>query len=296
MLGTFAWAFGIVVPITLLGGFLLARRAFQRVDAIDSVMSRYVQGEFSRRVPVSGRGDEIDRLATDINRVLDQLEKLFATMKQITTDIAHDLKTPLGRLSQRLGDAVDVERKGGNLQPILDQSLQDVEGIIATFDALLQIAELDAGSRSARLKPVKLAEVATSIHEIYENVADDHGHRLLLHVTDDPVIRGDPRLLTQLLANLVENAIRHTPTGTVIELVVARVGDNPTVTVSDNGPGVPLEQQDLVFQRFYRLDASRTTLGSGLGLTLVKAIADLHGATVRLSQNDPGLAVVVEFQ
>lgn len=295
LLKSFAWALGATVLLALLGGAFLGHRALRRVEAIGAATRQIIEGDLSKRVPLAGTGDEIDRLALDINHMLQQIEGLMEGLKQVTNDIAHDLRTPLGRLQQRLDTARRKETTVPALQDCLDQAVEEIDGILATFNALLHIAQIGSGARRARFADVSLSDIAHTIFEAYESVAEDSGQTLTCAIADDVRLRGDRDLLTQLLANLIENAIRHTPPGTRVELAVFREVDRPRVVVADTGPGIPANERERVFRRFYRLDRSRTTPGAGLGLALVHAVASLHGATVELTDNAPGLRGIVRF-
>jgi signal transduction histidine kinase len=296
ILKSFGWALGVMVPLALLGGLVMGQRSFRRVETIGSAMRQIAEGDLSRRVPVTGTGDEIDRLARDINRVLQEIERLMDQLKQVTNDIAHDLRTPLGRLRQGLEHAVDKEMTVPGYRAGVEKAIAEIDGILSTFNAILHIAQIEAGKRRARFAEVSLSELGQSVLDIYGSVAEDRLHELEGVVEKDVVLRGDRDLLMQLLVNLVENAICHTPPGTRIGLTIAREADHPTILVTDNGLGIPLEERERVFRRFYRLDRSRATPGSGLGLALVEAIANLHGATVELADNAPGLRVILRFQ
>jgi signal transduction histidine kinase len=295
ILKSFGWALGMMIPLALLGGLLMGQRSFRRVERIGSAMRRIAEGDLSRRVPVTGRDDEIDRLARDINRVLQEIERLMDQLKQVTNDIAHDLRTPLGRLRQGLEQAIDKEITVSGYQTGIEKAVGEIDGILSTFNAILRISQIEAGRRRARFAEVDLSELGQSVLDIYGSVAEDGFHELEGVVAKDVILQGDRDLLMQLLVNLVENAICHTPPGTHIGLAIAREADRPTIQVADNGPGIPPEEREHVFHRFYRLDSSRTTPGSGLGLALVEAIAHLHGAVVELADNGPGLRVVVRF-
>lgn len=296
ILESFGWGLGVMIPLALLGGLVMGRRSFRRVDAIGSAMRQIAEGDLSRRVPATGTGDEIDRLARDINRVLQEIERLMDQLKQVTSDIAHDLRTPLGRLRQGLEQAVDRETTTDGYRCGVEKAIVEIDGILSTFNAILHIAQIEAGKRRARFAEFSLSELGQSVLDIYGSVAEDSLHELEDAVTPGVTVRGDRDLLMQLLVNLVENAICHTPPGTRIRLVVACETDRPTILVADNGPGIPAEERPRVFGRFYRLDSSRTTPGSGLGLALAEAIANLHGAVIELADNQPGLRVIVRFQ
>ncbi|MGN1285628.1 MAG: sensor histidine kinase, partial [Bradyrhizobium sp.] len=214
-----------------------------------------------------------------------------------SSDIAHDLKTPLNRLHMILDGAAARADRHENILTDLDDARAESSQINETFDALLRIAQIEAGARKARFVPLDLAELVASVAEIYVEVAKDDGKTLTVveNCAVGSMITGDRELLTQLFANLIENAIRHTPAGTRIEISVALQAAGLVAEVRDNGPGIPMHEHEKVFQRLYRLDKSRSTPGTGLGLSLVKAIADLHSATVSMRPRNPGVAAVVVF-
>lgn len=295
VLKSFAWGLGAMIPLALLGGLIMGRRSFHRVDAIGSAMRQIAEGDLSRRVPVTGARDEIDRLARDINRVLQEIERLMDQLKQVTSDIAHDLRTPLGRLRQGLEQAVGQETTTVGYRGGIEKAIVEIDGILSTFNAILHIAQIEAGKRRARFAEFSLSELCRSVLDIYGSVAEDSLHELEDGVTPGVTVRGDRDLLMQLMVNLVENALCHTPAGTRISLIVSREAGHPVIVVADNGPGIPADERQNVFRRFYRLDRSRTQPGSGLGLALVEAIANLHGAAVELADNESGLRVVVRF-
>jgi signal transduction histidine kinase len=249
------------------------------------------------RIPQLGRDDDIDAVSNRINAALDQLSSLVEGMKQVSSDIAHDLKTPLNRLHMILDGAAEKAGLREDVSADLAEARAESSQINETFDALLRIAQIEAGARKARFVRLDLAEIVASIAEIYADVAEDDGKMLVLTGTDSTGwVTGDRELLTQLFANLVENAIRHTPPGTRIEVSLSgQAGGKLAATVVDDGPGIPPHEHDKVFQRLYRLDKSRSTPGTGVGLSLVKAIADLHGASVSMQERNPGLAAVVTF-
>lgn len=289
---SFGLGFAVSIPLAFLGILVLARRNAKRVDGIAIEMESYIGGDLSRRVPVQNRHDEIDRLAANINIVLSQIEKLVSSLKQVTSDVAHDLRTPLSRLRQKFeGATSDGPLSAG----LAEEAIDEIDEIIGTFDALLQIAQIDAGAKLSHAAPIDLGELGQFMAETYAGVAEDRGQKLSFSGTNGAMVTGDKRLLTQMIANLLENAIRHTPAGAMIQLSVQKSGKDVDLHLADSGPGIPPEEREKVFDRFYRLDASRSTPGSGLGLALVKAVAELHGATIRLTDNQPGLIVTVSF-
>lgn len=293
---TFMWATLIVLVGAVAGGWVLAQRLQRRMDAIAGTMARISEGELDARIPLIGNGDDIDVLSVRINATLDRLSGLFEGMKQVTADIAHDLKTPLNRLKLTIRAALGKQEAGEPVAAELEEADAESDRINATFDALLRIAQIEAGARKARFAPVRLGDVAATIAEAYVDVATENGHTLHFASGDAAAtISGDRQLLLQMCANLVENAMIHGPAGTHIGLSVLSAATTTTLCVSDDGPGIPEGERAKVLRRLYRLEKSRTTPGSGLGLSLVKAVADLHGARLELSDNKPGLRVTVEF-
>lgn len=295
---SFGWATAIVLGAGLGGGAFLAFRTRRRIAVLSDTMKLIGAGRLGTRLPVSPRLDDLDALAVEVNTALEQLESSVAAMKHVTTDIAHDLKTPIGRLFLTLEEA--IERSGDDaagrdrLQGALDEVLQ----ISGTFDALLRISQIEAGARKGNFTRVSLERLLDDMLEIHQPVAEETGKSLKLLQTRDGEtadVSGDLDLLRQMCANLIANAIRHTPAGTTIAIASGRENGAPYLLVADNGPGIPEAERKRVFERFYRLEKSRTTEGSGLGLSLVKAVADLHGARVVLADRGPGLSVGILF-
>ncbi|PWR23067.1 sensor histidine kinase [Zavarzinia compransoris] len=292
----FGWATLIAALLAVTAGAILAARVQRRLDAIATTMVEVSLGRLQARIPMIGNGDDIDIVSEQVNAALDRLASLVDSMRQVSADIAHDLKTPLNRLNITLED-LSGRVASPELSAALDEARGEMERINATFDALLRIAQIEAGARKARFKAVDLRLVAETIGDIYAEVAADGGKVLTLDLPPEgaAVINGDADLLTQLLANLVENAMRHCPAGTSISLLVQAVGRRVVVEVRDDGPGIPEPEHEKVFRRLYRMEKSRTTPGSGLGLSLVRAVADLHGAQISLKNADPGLRVIICF-
>ncbi|QND69178.1 HAMP domain-containing protein (plasmid) [Mesorhizobium loti] len=295
---SFGWGTVLITGLAITGGALLASRVQRRLDGIAATMVDVSHGRLSARIPLIGNGDDIDDVSTQINAALDRLSALVDGMKQVSANIAHDLKTPLNRLQMILNVAMEKTESGQTVEAEVGEALAESHEINETFDALLRIAQIEAGARKARFERVDLDEIVGAIADVYTSVAEDDAKSLSLasaKAAGTAQIHGDRELLAQLFANLVENALRHCPNGTLINLSTRRRGGSVVATVADNGPGIPAEEHDKVFQRLYRLDTSRSTPGSGLGLSLVRAIADLHNATIILEDCRPGLAVVVTF-
>ncbi|UVK43017.1 HAMP domain-containing histidine kinase [Mesorhizobium sp. AR07] len=295
VLSGFAWATIIVAVLAVAGGALVAARIQRRLDAIASTMHKISQGRLDARIPLIGNQDDVDAVSSQVNAALDRIVALMEGLRQVGYDIAHDLRTPLNRLRIALDSAVQ-KADAPAIVADLEEATAELERTTQTFDALLRIAQIEAGARRARFQSLDLGEVIGSVHEIYEEVAIDHGKTISTKVDPVPTLQGDRELLVQLFANLVENALRHTPSGVDILIGCSKIGSQIQVSVADNGPGIPAQERGKVFQRLYRMDKSRTSPGNGLGLSMVKAIADLHGASVTLGDAGPGLIVTVTFQ
>lgn len=285
---------------TLLGtlcGAFIAVRTQHRIDAFSKTLSAVSNGKIQARVPMSGSGDDIDHVAAQVNRTLDHLQKLIEGVNQSSSDIAHDLKKPVGRLRQRL----DVARRSAgsttDFRGAVEDALGDLDAIMETFDALLRITQIEAGARRARFGNIDLGSVLDDVADVYIAVAEDAGHQFSWANGHwkPAVIKGDRELLIQLFANLIENAIRHCPTGARIRLALQDVPQGFRAVLTDTGPGIPVGEREKVFRRLYRLERARSTPGSGLGLTVVAAIAELHDAEIALEDQAPGLRVAITF-
>jgi signal transduction histidine kinase len=297
LLGGLLWELAALVILATAFGALLARRAQLQIDAISKTLASIGDGKLGQRVARRYSKDDLDRVAEQINGTLDHLQRLIERVDQASSDIAHDLKRPLGRLRQKLDVALRTATNVGEFRREIEASLEDVDVIVETFEALLRISQIEAGARRERLRPLDLKDLLSEVTEIYRPVVDDAGDHLTVDLPahDKVTVNGDGELLIQLFANLIENAIRHCPKGTTIRVAMEEPQGGPRVIVADNGPGIPEEERDRVFHRLYRLEKSRSTPGSGLGLSLVSAIAELHGARITLADNHPGLLVQVDF-
>jgi signal transduction histidine kinase len=286
---------GLGITILALGGGLLIGGIFlRRMDRVNRTLQRIMDGALDERVPPIGMGAEFSRLTRNMNLMLDRTQALMDGLRQVSTDIAHDLRTPLGRLRQHLESMRDLSGPEA-LEGAIDDALAQVDEVLATFHALLRIGQIEGGAGRARFETVNLSAVMERVRLAYETATEDAGKVLNAQIAPELVVRGDPQLLTQLFANLIENALRHAGEGAQISMGLARVDGAITATVADNGPGIPAAEHGRVVRRFYRLDASRSTAGSGLGLSLVAAIAELHGAELLLRDNSPGLMVELHF-
>ena len=296
--GSFGWASIVVILLAVAGGALLASRAQRRLDAVGDTMARVSHGELAARIPLLGRGnDDLDLLSREINDALERLSAAVESMRQVSSDIAHDLKTPLNHLKMTLEDARLKQDRGLPVAEELESLAEEVGAINQTFEALLRIAQIESGARKARFTRIDLNEIFATLAEVYGDVAEDAGDALVWtsDANAEALISGDRELLTQMFANLIENAIRHCPPGAIIRLNVTTSRDRIDTVVVDNGPGIPAEERDKVFRRLYRLEKSRTSPGTGLGLSTVKAIAELHDAVIALTDAAPGLRVTISF-
>jgi signal transduction histidine kinase len=291
------WGIGLSMLSAIVGGYILGLSAQKRIAKMEGVLGAVASGQLEARVPRSPSADDLDHVAALINATLDRLQALIGNLRQVSTDIAHDLRTPIARMRQKLEV---VQTKNSDLamyQSAVEEAVQEIDGISETFDALLRISEIEAGARKTKFVDVELNSLLINIVDALEAVAEEQNHRLIASINSTPpvTVRGDRKLLNQLFINLIENAIVHCPSATEIRVELTDEDGRPNVKVRDTGTGIPAEERDKVFRRLYRLEKSRSTRGSGLGLSLVSAIAELHGANVKLADNNPGLIVEVMF-
>jgi signal transduction histidine kinase len=298
------WSVLIVVVLGLGGGIFVARRVLRRIDAMTGTTQRIMAGDLSGRLPVGRSGDELDRLAENLNAMLERIEALMMGLKEVSDNIAHDLKTPLTRLRNRAEEALAKSGSETEYRSALERTIEESDGLIRTFNALLMIARAESGQARDNMDDFDAADVANGIHELYEPLAEDDGMTLRVKTVSAP-LHGNRELISQALANLVENAIKYgkpvsaasppgadtvAGSGTKEILIEARCeGDHVLLSVTDHGPGIPESDRKHAVERFVRLEASRTQPGSGLGLSLAAAVATLHGGDLKLSDAEPGL-------
>ncbi|HEY2482283.1 MAG TPA: HAMP domain-containing sensor histidine kinase, partial [Caulobacteraceae bacterium] len=292
VLAGFAWAFAGVVALGVIGGYGLGRDVHRRLATMTAAAEAIIDGDLAHRIPEQGSNDDLDRVAAAFNRMLDRIASLMTSLRQVSDDIAHDLRTPLTRLRQRLEASLALEAPAARAEAV-GAALEDVDAILETFAGLLRIAQIEGGARRAAFQFVDMAALARTVVEAFAPSAEDAGQSLSFAGDGPLIVEGDPELLTQMLVNLVDNALRHAGAQATVQVGAERSGGDVAVTVSDNGPGVPEGERGRVFDRFYRLEQNRSTPGSGLGLALVAAIARLHGARVSLGDTGPGLQVRV---
>jgi signal transduction histidine kinase len=295
ILEAFAAALGAVLILGIVGGLAMSMLFLSRVETITRTAEAIIAGDLAQRIPTRGTDDDFDRLALTLNRMLDRIADLIDSLKQVSSDVAHDLRTPLARLRQELEAAQRHAGSAGQHEAVLESAIANVDEILATFSALLRIAQIGAGTRRAGFRDLDLSNIFTTAVEAFAPAAEDAGKSMREEIAPNVRINGDRELLTQLLANLVENAIRHTPTGTRIEVSLGRQGNRIVGCIADNGPGVPPGESGRIFRRFYRLERSRSSAGNGLGLSMVEAISELHGIKLEVRDNGPGLRMMLNF-
>lgn len=275
-------------------GAWMNRHVLRRVDAISAAGHEIVEGNFSRRLPRSGSGDELDTLAANLNDMLDRVEQLTAALRFVIDSTAHDLRGPLNRMRGRI-EAGLRSKDAGTARRSLEETLRDAEALEGTLAALLRIAQAQGGAASAEIAPLDLGQLASEVVELYEPLAQDRRVTLVVHRSEPATVRGSRQLLAHALANLVDNALKFTPAGGRVEVRVQRESNGLSLVVADDGPGIPAEDRKRAQERFVRLAGSEHAPGSGLGLSLVSAVARMHHATLQLEDNEPGLRVVLRF-
>jgi signal transduction histidine kinase len=304
MVDTMAWGCAGTLILGVIGGFAFSRRVVARLETINGTAGQIMQGDITHRVPLSGRGDEFDRLAITLNAMLDEIEQLMTGIRTVTNSIAHDLRSPLTRMRSQLERAVASAEDAESLRDTCAQVITEADTLLATFNALLSIAEAEAGTRLSEAVPVDLAALVEDVVDLYGPLAEDAGLSLSIENTytmPSPQVAGSRELLFQALSNIIDNAIKYTPAPGAILVRVGQGAQGVTLDVVDDGPGIPPEDRSRVLDRFVRLDVSRSTPGNGLGLSLVVAIARLHRASLSLhsglgaSNERPGLGVRLQF-
>jgi signal transduction histidine kinase len=295
------WGLGVMAVFGIGGGYWVSRKLLARIDAVTATTRTIMEGDLSGRLPVTGSGDELDRLSESLNLMLVRIEQLMTGLREVSDNIAHDLKTPLNRLRNRVEAALREPYGEPVYRETLERTIEEADGLIKTFNALLSIARIEAGAGGENRETLDVSALLCDVAELYEPVAEERG-LVLKAEADAPIfIRADRQLLGQAIANLIDNAIKY---GTAevgqgakpeVEVSATAKGAMAEIAVTDRGPGVPISDRERVLDRFVRLEASRSEPGSGLGLSLVAAVARLHGGSLRLEDNEPGLRVVLSL-
>jgi signal transduction histidine kinase len=289
------WA-GLVVLAMASVGALVVRSLFRRALAdVSATAAAIAGGDFTQRVRLSGRGDEFDQLADTINDMLDRMARLMDGVREVSNAIAHDLRTPITRARARLEDASVHAATAGELRAAIDRATTDLDGIVAVFQALLRIAEIESGSRRAAFAVLDVAPLLNDVADLYSAVAEEKGVALSVQAPDRLLAYGDRELIQQAAANLVDNAVKFSPPGSAVAVTATQTADGVEIAVSDHGPGIPEADRSRATERFFRGESARSTPGSGLGLALVQAVAQLHGGSLRLTDAAPGLVAILSL-
>ena len=286
----------LVSLLGLLGAILLTKVVERKLERLNALSRDIREGDLTRRIPTDGTKDEFDSLAENLNAMLDRIAELLESSRQVTNDIAHDLRTPLTRMQTRLESLRESHVSGQDVAPVVDQVLEDSASVLRMFDGLLRISGVESGSADSAFEQVCLSEIVEDVAELYEPLASDKDLTYRRTIEPELTVHGDRHLLFQAVANVVDNAVKYTPTKGSVCIDLQPDGDGIRLVVEDSGPGIPEREQERVFDRFYRLEADRGSPGNGLGLSLVKAIVELHQGTVRLGSSTGGLTVCVEIR
>ncbi|HEY4115278.1 MAG TPA: HAMP domain-containing sensor histidine kinase [Rhizomicrobium sp.] len=292
---TLPWSVALMLVLGLIGGVILSNNLLARLDIINNTSREIMAGDLSRRVPRMKSGDEFDVLADNLNQMLDRIERLMKGMREVTDSVAHDLRTPLNRLRNRIEGTLTRLPPDSPEAAEIESAVQETDRLIATFNALLLIAQAEAGVARSAMSPLDLSAIARDVWELYAPVAEEKGIALEIAPSGVVEIDGNWNLLSQALANLVDNAIKYTPAGGRVTIAPEATPHGAVLSVSDTGPGIPGEDRARVVERFVRLEASRNSPGTGLGLSLVAAAARLHNAEFELLDNNPGLNARIVF-
>jgi signal transduction histidine kinase len=287
-----------VVLIFVLAGvasILVTRRTVGRIEAINATSRAIMQSGLDQRIPLRGSNDEWDRVAANLNLMLDRIETLMGEIKQVSDNVAHDLRTPLTRMRGRLETAYHRPRIGEDDQSMIGDTIADLDAVLRIFSSITRIAQIETQQRKGAFRRVNLVEIAGEVVELYDAAAEQDGTRLTIAGDREVLVIGDRDLIFDAIANLVDNALKHGRAGGNVVVANETLDDGPVISIADDGPGIPAEERERVFKRFYRLEHSRYTSGNGLGLSLVAAVARLHDARIELLDNAPGLKVRLWF-
>ncbi|MDE2182913.1 MAG: HAMP domain-containing histidine kinase [Alphaproteobacteria bacterium] len=292
---TLPWSVGLMLLFGLVGGALMSRNVLRRLDSINRTSAEIVAGDFSRRVPLTDAHDEFDALAENLNRMLDRIERLMKGMREVVDSVAHDLRTPLNRLRNRLEETQRKLEADSPFQEEIDAAIAETDRLIGTFNALLLIAEADSGAARGAMTAIDLRAVVADVAELYAPLAEEKNVALEVLPAGALSVEGNRSLISQALANLIDNAIKYTPDGGRIAVSLGETPSGIDLAVADTGPGIPASERARVLERFVRLESSRNSPGTGLGLSLVAAVAKLHGAQLTLGDAEPGLKATLSF-
>lgn len=295
ILKSFGWVALLLLLLAIGGGIFLSSRFLKRIETMNRALEAIIEGDMQRRIPRRETTDDLDRLAGTVNRMLDRITGLMDSVRHVCNDIAHDLRTPLGRLRRKLDDSARTAQTPEEYLATIDSAVSDVDSILETFGAILRIAQIESGSRRIGFQQISLSALVADVCETFTPSMEDAHKTLIQSVVPAVSVQGDRELLVQLLANLLGNTITHTPSGTTVTVSLRTDHGAVTLDVADNGPGVPTAERTRIFERFYRVSQDRAVAGNGLGLSIVAAIADLHGGTIVAMDNSPGLRIRIRL-
>lgn len=284
-----------IFTLALLGGAVMGYSVLRRIDSVRQTAGEIINGNLSQRMRVTNRNDEFDRLSLVVNSMLQKIEQLMQAMREVTDNLAHDLRNPLNRLRNRLEANQYRDPTTTDFQQLNQDAIQDVDDLIKTFNALLGIAQAESGMQRRDWTDVDISALVADLGELYEVVAEEAEISFAHYSAPDLTLHGNKQLLAQALTNLLDNAVKYTPAGGHINLSARRDDGNTVIQVADSGIGIPADKHKQVFERFVRLDNARSSPGNGLGLSLVKAVVDMHEGEVVLEDNHPGLRVILRF-
>ncbi len=294
--------FSLVVGATLLtlffsliGGVWIGMRMLRRIDSVNRTASEIMSGDLSQRLSVTARNDEFDEIATKLNQMLTRIEDLMKSMQQVTNNVAHDLRSPLTRLRNRLEVTLLEERDPQSYRREMEEAIGDADSLIQTFNAMLSIARLEAGIDGAQWSEAPIGDLIEELSELYEAVAEESGLQFSAHINDNPIYYCNRHLIGQAVTNLLDNAMNYTPLTGSVSIEITGNDDDFEIIVRDSGPGIPEAERERVFERFVRLENERNSPGNGLGLSLVQAVVRIHRAGLKLDDNNPGLEVRLCF-
>ena len=285
----------LIFVLAAVASILVTRRTVGRIESINATSRAIMQSGLDKRIPLRGTHDEWDRVAENLNLMLDRIETLVGEVKQVSDNVAHDLRTPLTRMRGRLEKAYHGEREGAGDQALIGDTIADLDAVLRIFSSLTRIAQIETRERKGAFRSVNLVEIAGEVVELYDAAAEPDGTRLTITGEREVLVTGDRDLIFDAIANLVDNAIKHGRAGGRVVVANETIDGSPVVSIADDGPGIPADQREHVFKRFYRLEQSRYTPGNGLGLSLVAAVARLHGARIEMRDNSPGLKLMLWF-
>lgn len=293
---TFGASLFVTLVMAFFGAIIMTRSVMRRINVINRSAGTIMHGNISARIPFTQGGDEFDELSLNLNQMLDKIEGLLGSLSQFANNIAHDLRSPLSRIINRLDAALRSTEIDPKTRQLLQQNISDMEGLVATFNSILKITELEANTEFRTFEPCNLHRLIANLVELYEPYAGEKNIVLKHELPSPLVVHGEKNLLTQAFANLLDNAIKFSPPGGRVTVGCEMTATSTAITIADTGPGIPKEYHDKVFEKFFRMEQSRNTRGNGLGLSLVAAIARIHGASITLQQGGPGLIVKFSFQ